>query len=405
MNKVYRVIWSHVTNTFIAVSELATSKGKVKSFSAISSNPQSELNSSIPATFKLSAIALLSILTLSPAQVFAEDVTADNLTVNGTSTFTGAATFNNIATFNNMVTAGNITATALTVGGKEVATKEQITALTSTVNQKADQTTVTNLTNTVSQKADQTTVTNLTNTVNQKANKSDVDSLKTTKADKSELTTGLNLKANKADFEKLSVLVASLGVTEGAEYTGLKYFRTKSTLADATATGTDAIAIGPESKATSANTIAMGHSASATKQKSVAIGFHANTKSEQSIALGEAAKAEKNADKGIAIGSDARVGSKENGDVTYDGASSYVVGSGDGKSSIAIGDNAVSRGTANIAIGKSAINSNKDLDGQFSNNSIAVGTDAQTIASNNAIALGNMAKVNKSSDSSIAIGD
>ncbi len=195
------------------------------------------------------------------------------------------------------------------------------------------------------------------------------------------------------------------GVTEGAEYTGLKYFRTKSNLADATATGTDAIAIGPESKATSANTIAMGHSASATKQKSVAIGFHANTKSEQSIALGEAARAEKNADKGIAIGSDARVGSKENGDVTYDGASSYVVGSGDGKSSIAIGDNAVSRGTANIAIGKSAINSNKDLDSQFSNNSIAVGTDAQTIASNNAIALGNMAKVNKSSDSSIAIGD
>ncbi|HDR1564454.1 TPA: YadA-like family protein, partial [Pasteurella multocida] len=212
-------------------------------------------------------------------------------------------------------------------------------------------------------------------------------------------------KASKTELTNLSNLVAQLGLTAGGEYTGLKYFRTKSNLADATATGTDAIAIGPESKATSANTIAMGHSASATKQKSVAIGFHANTKSEQSIALGEAAKAEKNADKGIAIGSDARVGSKENGDVTYDGASSYVVGSGDGKSSIAIGDNAVSRGTANIAIGKSAINSNKDLDSQFSNNSIAVGTDAQTIASNNAIALGNMAKVNKSSDSSIAIGD
>ncbi|WNY74826.1 hypothetical protein H2512_03860 [Pasteurella multocida] len=68
MNKVYRVIWSHVTNTFIAVSELATSKGKVKSFSAISSNPQPELNSSIPATFKLSAIALViyfSIRTIS----------------------------------------------------------------------------------------------------------------------------------------------------------------------------------------------------------------------------------------------------------------------------------------------------------------------------------------------------
>ncbi|MFC1214458.1 ESPR domain-containing protein [Pasteurella multocida] len=53
MNKVYRVIWSHVTNTFIAVSELATSKGKVKSFSVISSNPQSQVNSSIPATIQI----------------------------------------------------------------------------------------------------------------------------------------------------------------------------------------------------------------------------------------------------------------------------------------------------------------------------------------------------------------
>ncbi|WND46550.1 ESPR domain-containing protein [Pasteurella multocida] len=93
MNKVYRVIWSHVTNTFIAVSELATSKGKVKSFSAISSNPQPELNSSIPATFKLSAIALVSILAFAPSQVLAQDVNATNLTVSGTSTFTGAATY------------------------------------------------------------------------------------------------------------------------------------------------------------------------------------------------------------------------------------------------------------------------------------------------------------------------
>ncbi|MGC6246415.1 ESPR domain-containing protein [Pasteurella multocida] len=131
MNKVYRVIWSHVTNTFIAVSELATSKGKVKSFSAISSNPQPELNSSIPVTFKLSAIALLSILTLSSTQIFAADVAADNLTVSGTSTFTGAATFNN------MVTVGNVSATTLTVDGKNVATKDDVTTLTATVDQKA----------------------------------------------------------------------------------------------------------------------------------------------------------------------------------------------------------------------------------------------------------------------------
>ncbi len=380
MNKVYRVIWSHVTNTFIAVSELATSKGKVKSFSAISSNPQPELNSSIPATFKLSAIALVSILAFAPSQVLAQDVNATNLTVSGTSTFTGKAKF------------GEVEATSLKVNGQAVATANDVTTA---VVGKVDQGEFNTLKNTVDGKVNQGEFNTLKSTVDGKVNQGEFNTLKNT----------VDSKASKTELTNLSNLVAQLGLTAGGEYTGLKYFRTKSNLADATATGTDAIAIGPESKATSANTIAMGHSASATKQKSVAIGFHANTKSEQSIALGEAAKAEKNADKGIAIGSDARVGSKENGDVTYDGASSYVVGSGDGKSSIAIGDNAVSRGTANIAIGKSAINSNKDLDSQFSNNSIAVGTDAQTIASNNAIALGNMAKVNKSSDSSIAIGD
>ncbi|HED4413608.1 TPA: YadA-like family protein [Pasteurella multocida] len=396
MNKVYRVIWSHVTNTFIAVSELATSKGKVKSFSAISSNPQPELNSSIPATFKLSAIALVSILAFAPSQVLAQDVNATNLTVSGTSTFTGKAKF------------GEVEATSLNVNGQAVATANDVTTA---VVGKVDQGEFNTLKNTVDSKVNQGEFNTLKSTVDGKVNQGEFNTLKSTvdgKVNQGEFNTLKNTvdsKASKTELTNLSNLVAQLGLTAGGEYTGLKYFRTKSNLADATATGTDAIAIGPESKATSANTIAMGHSASATKQKSVAIGFHANTKSEQSIALGEAAKAEKNADKGIAIGSDARVGSKENGDVTYDGASSYVVGSGDGKSSIAIGDNAVSRGTANIAIGKSAINSNKDLDGQFSNNSIAVGTDAQTIASNNAIALGNMAKVNKSSDSSIAIGD
>ncbi|WP_101774880.1 YadA-like family protein [Pasteurella oralis] len=420
MNKVYRVIWSHVTNTFIAVSELATSKGKVKSYSVIPSNQQSQVNTSIPSSFKLSTIAVLSLLTFSPASVMAQDVTADNLTVNGTSTFTGAATFNNTATFNNMVTVGNVVATTLTVGGKDVATKDQITTLTSTVNQKADQTTVTNLTNTVSQKADQgtvtnltnivnqkadqNTVTNLTNTVNQKANKSDVDSLKATKADKTELTTGLNLKADKttvntelakkADktaFDKLSTLVSSIGITDGTPYSGIKYFRTKSTLDDASAEGENSVAIGPKAKAEGQSAVASGHDSTANAKESIAIGH-------KSYAV-------KTANKGIAIGEYARVGSKQTGDVVYDGASSYVIGDGDGESSVAIGDKAISRGKASIAIGKNAITSNKDAKTQIAENNIALGTGAQTIASNNSIAFGNAARVNKDSDSSIAIGD
>ncbi|UAX42917.1 YadA-like family protein [Pasteurella canis] len=388
MNKVYRVIWSHVTNTFIAVSELTTSKGKVKSYSVLPSHQQAQVSTSIPTSFKLSAIAVLSLLTFSPASVMAQDVNANNLTVNGTSTFTGAATFNNTATFNNMVTVGEVVATTLTVGGKNVATKEEITTLTSAVNQKADQ----------------NTVTDLTKTVNQKANQSDVDSLKTVKADKTELTTGLNLKAdkstvntelakkaNKADFEKLSTLVASLGSKEGTEYSGIKYFRVKSTLADAEASGENAIAIGPKAVSSKDDALAVGHFAIANAEKSVA--------------MGNSTYAVKTANKGVAIGNDARVGSKQEGDVVYDGSSSYVIGDGDGESSVAIGDKAISRGKASIAIGKDAITSNKDLKKQIASNNIAIGTSAQAIASDNSIALGNKARTNKDSDSSIAIGD
>ncbi|MGC6326519.1 YadA-like family protein [Pasteurella multocida] len=386
MNKVYRVIWSHVTNTFIAVSELATSKGKVKSFSAISSNPQPELNSSIPATFKLSALALVSILAFAPSQVLAQDVNATNLTVSGTSTFTGEATFNNKATFNNVVAAGNITATALTVGGKEVAikeevaTKEQVTTLTNTVNQKADKTTVDGLS---ANKADKTEVNTL---------KTEVNGLKTSKADKSEVNELKTNKADKSELAKLSALVTSLGVPEGTTtYTGIKYFRAKSTLDDAVADGQDSVAIGPKAKTEGVDAVALGHDSTA------------NAK--ESIAIGKKSYAVKTANKGIAIGEHARVGSKQDGDVVYDGASSYVFGAKDGESSVAIGDKAVSRGEASIAIGKNAITSNKDAKTVISKNNIALGTSAQTIASDHSIALGNEARVNKDSDFSIAIGD
>ncbi|WNY74825.1 YadA-like family protein [Pasteurella multocida] len=321
------------------------------------------------------------------------------MTVSGTSTFTGAATFNNTATFNNMVTAGNVTATTLTVGGKNVATKDDVTTLTTTVNQKAAQSEVDNLKNT---KADKSDVDNLKNTKaaqsevdnlkNTKADKSDVDNLKNIKADKSEVNELKNSKADKSELTKLSNLVTSLGVPEGTTtYTGIKYFRVKSTLDDAVADGQDSVAIGPKAKTEGVDAVALGHDSTANAT--------------ESIAIGKKAYAVKTANKGIAIGEHARVGSKQDGDVVYDGASSYVLGPKDGESSVAIGDKAVSRGEASIAIGKNAITSNKDAKSQIAKNNIALGTNAQAIASDNSIALGNAARTNKDSDSSIAIGD
>ncbi|WND46551.1 YadA-like family protein [Pasteurella multocida] len=306
---------------------------------------------------------------------------------------------NNTATFNNMVTAGNVTATTLTVGGKNVATKDDVTTLTTTVNQKAAQSEVDNLKNT---KADKSDVDNLKNTKaaqsevdnlkNTKADKSDVDNLKNIKADKSEVNELKNSKADKSELTKLSNLVTSLGVPEGTTtYTGIKYFRVKSTLDDAVADGQDSVAIGPKAKTEGVDAVALGHDSTANAT--------------ESIAIGKKAYAVKTANKGIAIGEHARVGSKQDGDVVYDGASSYVLGPKDGESSVAIGDKAVSRGEASIAIGKNAITSNKDAKSQIAKNNIALGTNAQAIASDNSIALGNAARTNKDSDSSIAIGD
>ena len=288
MNKIYKLIWSQTANAFVAVSELASARGK----SSSTTNNAASSADKKAGIFKpvKTALALSMLFALPHSVMAAENVDANNLTVAGTSTFTGAAAFN-----------GGITANSITVGGKAVATSDQIT------------------------------------------------NLETKKADKTAV-------------DALSNRVTTLGLTD--EYTGIKYFRVKSTEADAKAKATDSVAIGPK------------------------------------------AYTETSATKGIAIGNAAQAGSKTSGEVTYDGAGSFMIG--DGESSLAIGDSAAARGNQNIAIGKSALTTNKDAAGQLSSNNIAIGTETKTIAASNAIALGNQAVVGAKgavADSAIAIGD
>ena len=340
MNKIYKLIWSQTANAFVAVSELASARGKS---SSTTNNAASSADKKAGIFKPVKTALVLAMLFVLPHSVMAaSDVDADNLTVAGTSTFTGAATFN-----------GGINANSITVGGKAVATSDQITNLETN---KADKTAVDALSN---QKADKTAVDALSN---QKADKTAVDALDTKKADKTAVDA---LEANKADktaVDALSNRVTTLGLTD--EYTGIKYFRVKSTEDDAKAKATDSVAVGPK------------------------------------------AYTETSATKGIAIGNAAQAGSKTSGEVTYDGAGSFMIG--DGESSLAIGDSAAARGNQNIAIGKSALTTNKDAAGQLSSNNIAIGTETKTIAASNAIALGNQAVAGAKgavADSAIAIGD
>lgn len=180
------------------------------------------------------------------------------------------------------------------------------------------------------------------------------------------------IKNNTDDITELKNVNSALGLDKTKP--GIKYFRANSTGEDAAAAGEDAVAIGVSAKANG----------------------------KDSVALGDDARSASSAENSIAIGRKAVSGSFN--DMTGDGDSSTVDIDG-GKASISIGDAANARGNSSIALGDGATVYNDGTNDQLNDNSMAIGTQASTVASNNAIALGNHAAVKKNSHSSVAIGD
>lgn len=180
------------------------------------------------------------------------------------------------------------------------------------------------------------------------------------------------IKNNTDDITELKNVNSALGLDKTKP--GIKYFRANSTGEDAAAAGEDAVAIGVSAK----------------------------VNGKDSVALGDDARSASSAENSIAIGRKAVSGSFN--DMTGDGDSSTVDIDG-GKASISIGDAANARGNSSIALGDGATVYNDGTNDQLNDNSMAIGTQASTVASNNAIALGNHAAVKKNSHSSVAIGD
>lgn len=362
MNNIYKVIWSKVTNVLVVVSELARSKGvSGRNSTAASSN-------TAKARTKLTALSVALSFCFGASSVFAADVNTPNVTATTSLTVGTAAAAGGSAT-------GTTTlhGTA-TLNGKNLATTDDVAT-------KASQADLTTLQNTVNGKASQTDLTALTNTVNGKANQSDLDALKT--------DFGNHKTTTDNEIDLLKKATDKLGLGTGTTYNGIKYFRANSTGTDAAATGTDAVAIGPEAKAAGSNTVALG--------------MHASSYGAESVTVGHGAAASGTASSSVVLGHNSQAGSKLNGELIYDGAQKYITG--DGKSGIAIGDTAKSRGNQNIAIGKNALTTNKDASETFTSNSIAIGTDAKTLAANSAIAFGKGAQVAVGGDSSIAMGE
>ena len=428
MNNIYKVIWSKVANALVVVSELARSKGVSGRNSVAASSNTAKVRT------KLTALSVALSFCFGASSVFAADATYDNVTVNTSLAVNGTATVNgkNIATeesVNNAVAdkldksdfnsfkSGEFTTLGTKVDGKLDTSafnsfkSGEFTTLGTKVDGKLDTSTFSTFKNGIEPR--------VTNLENNKLNKTDFTTFQSTvNGQITNLTNLTNTKLNTATFNQFNTNLTGLvnqvlgtaftvaqmqGALPAYNYTGIKYFRANSTGVDASATGTDAVAIGPVAKATEVDTVAIGHEASASKAAAIAVGKKSYSNADNGVAVGNDSTVTAGATSAVALGFHARAGSNKNGDVTYDGASTYVVN--DGESAIAIGDHAISRGQNNIAIGKQALTTNKDKANAFSFNSIAIGTSARTIAASSAIAFGKNALVGVSADSAIAMGD
>ena len=387
MNRVYKVVYNRTKGQYEVVSELAKNGGKANGnplLKSISTSAKGLSRALLVGMFLMGGICGVQAETINDGDKI---VAGPNISVTkdaATNTITVAAT--GVATTAEMATATtNITQNKTDIGTNKAAIETNKTAIAA--NKTA---TETNKTDIAKNKAAIDTNKNAiaantgsinTNKTNIQANTNDINTNKTNiQANTNDINTNkaaigtnkTNIDKNKVAIDKLEDLNTKLGLDPTKP--GMKYFRANSTGDDAQALGDDAIAIGVKSYA----------------------------RAHDSLAIGNDARASGSASRSVAIGNNAVSGSFAG--MTADGNSSVVV-LGGGQSSVSIGDKANARGNTSIAMGKRATVYNDGANTQIVSNSMAIGTDAKTIASNNAIAIGNTTTVEKNSNSAIAIGD
>ena len=394
MNKIYKVIWSKVKNSYVVVPEIAVSSSKNKGNKAYKS-------------------ALAAVLTAMLG--FGGFVGSEAATVNDGDTLNGSTHIT--------VTKDPATKT-ITISTTGLATTGDLATLSTQVN---------------------------TNTGNINNNATHISTNATNIS-----TNAGNISNNTLKINTLTALTNSLGLD--ATKPGIKYFRANSTGADASAVGSDAVAVGTQARATKDNAMAMGVEAKAEAEDSVSVGHasrnvsnavngvaighgaingavsgmtpdgdstvvlvgggknsvsvgnKANARGDSSIALGDGAVVQNDGgnrivnNNSMAIGTAAKTVSSDN--ATAIGHGAFVAKNS--HSAIAVGESAQAGKEAATAIGKEAAAKGK--------NSLAAGTSAVAEGENavsvgqgteakgkNAVAIGNASQT--AGSSSVAVGD
>lgn len=107
--------------------------------------------------------------------------------------------------------------------------------------------------------------------------------------------------------EQVTLIDGRVSTLEGSLATlnnggGIKYFRASSNKADAVASGTDSVAVGPDARASGSSAVAMGNEAEASGQGATAVGSAAQATGDSSVAIGANASASQA--NSVALGTD-----------------------------------------------------------------------------------------------------
>ena len=362
MNKVFKVIWNHATQTWTAVSELGHAKGKTKSKKIV----------------KLTALAGAVIGSLAVSQTA---TAASDLTTNDAVNISP----NNVPN----PTAGR---QAVAVGAKASALKQDSIAIGTNA--------TANWTNTISIGKDTVSTKDHAVAIGTSANASGVQAVTVGSYARADADSSISLGQNATVSGTGSTAAVALGYLANASAAN-----TVAAGKSATATVDNAVALGVSSSATNRNAAALGAYSKAAGDRATAVGAASNAEGAASFAGGTSAKAI--GDNSIAIGGatdmdddDVHPTKKQTGahaaKANY--AKSIAIGfnaTADAGSAVAMGTNAYSGSGSSVAIGEYSRVTDDGV------RSVAIGYSAKSY-SDLTVAIGS--KANANSMEAIAIG-
>ncbi|WP_244148339.1 YadA-like family protein [Mannheimia varigena] len=381
MNKIFKVIWNHATQSWVAVSELQKAKGKVKS----------SYSNRIVLTSLVSSSALLLAVTDAVAAVAISQITSNSGTYNAAY----AAQYDAIA-----VGVGAQSTGRSTIAFGTNATATHTSNLTDTEGNY--------IVNSIGVETGGLLVPSIAIGMDAVANSSNAIALGTlTKATGNRATAfGAGAQANGNRSTAVGWLnmangtrsfAMGSGSTANADYSGAMGDKS-------IANGTSSLALGASAATTVAavSSLAIGNNANASNTKAAAIGFNSRASGEQAISFGVEAVSSNQSS--VAIGESTKasgvnsyaLGTRANATAL----ASYAIGeaaTANNSKAIAIGSASVSSGDKSIAIGDAAQATNTHsfaMGGQSVStglNAVALGSNTNS-SGNYAVAIGNAAK-------------